>query len=115
MYDWLAARIAVCDAAGIARSRIIADPGIGFGKSLAHNLAILRGLPLFHSLGVPVLLGASRKQLIARVAGDVSPEARLPGSLALALHAAACGVQMVRVHDVAETVQALSVWRAARL
>ena len=112
VYDWLAARIAVCAAVGIPRPRIIADPGIGFGKTLAHNLALLRGLPLFHGLGVPLLLGASRKQLIARIAGDAAPEQRLPGSLALALHAAACGVQIVRVHDVPETVQALAVWRA---
>ena len=124
VYDWLAARIALCEAAGIARARIIADPGIGFGKTLAHNLALLRGLTLFHGLGVPLLLGASRKALIGRLAGpapfdaktrtDVPPEARLPGSLALALHAAACGVQVVRVHDVAETAQALAVWRAAQ-
>ena len=121
VYDWLAARIAVCEAAGIARDRIIADPGIGFGKNLAHNLALLRGLTLFHGLDVRLLLGASRKQLIARMvapdgvagAGDVPPDQRLPGSLALALHAAACGVQIVRVHDVAETVQALAVWRSA--
>ncbi len=121
VYDWLATRIADCVAAGVARERIVADPGIGFGKNLAHNLALLRGLTLFHGLGVPLLLGASRKQLIARIAApdgatgnaDVPPEQRLPGSLALALHAAACGVQIVRVHDVAETVQALAVWQAA--
>jgi dihydropteroate synthase len=114
VFDWLAARIATCEAAGIARNRIIADPGIGFGKNLDHNLALLRGLTLFHGLGVPLLLGASRKALISRIAGDVAPDQRLPGSLALALHAAACGVQIVRVHDVAETVQALAVWRAAQ-
>jgi dihydropteroate synthase len=114
VFDWLAARIAACEAAGIARHNIIADPGIGFGKDLSHNLALLRGLSLFHSLGVPLLLGASRKQLIPRIAGDVPPDARLPGSLALALHAAAQGVQLVRVHDVPETVQALAVWRAAQ-
>ena len=115
VYDWLAARIAVCVAAGIDRSRIVADPGIGFGKGLAHNLALLRGLSLFHGLGVPLLLGASRKALIGRIAGDDAPNARLPGSLALALHAAAQGVQIVRVHDVAETAQALAVWRGANL
>ena len=114
VYDWLAERIAVCEAAGIARDRIIADPGIGFGKTLDHNLALLRGLALFHGLGVPLLLGASRKQLIARIAGDVAPDDRLPGSLALALHAAAYGVQLVRVHDVAATVQALAVWQSVR-
>ncbi len=115
VYDWLAARIAVCEAAGIARHRIVADPGIGFGKTLDHNLALLRGLTLFHGLGVRLLLGASRKQLIARIAGGAAPDSRLPGSLALALHGAACGVQILRVHDVAETVQALSVWRAVNL
>jgi dihydropteroate synthase len=111
VYDWLAARIDACVAAGIARHKIIVDPGIGFGKTLAHNLALLRGLPLLHGLGVPILLGASRKALIGRIAGGVEAAQRLPGSLALALHAAACGVQVVRVHDVAETVQALRVWR----
>ncbi|MFZ4688287.1 MAG: dihydropteroate synthase [Polymorphobacter sp.] len=123
VYDWLALRIAECEAAGVPRRCIIADPGIGFGKNLDHNLALLRGLPLFHGFGVPLLLGASRKQLIARIAaqsgtgapGDVPPDERLPGSLALALHAAACGVQIVRVHDVAQTVQALAVWRTASL
>ncbi len=115
VYDWLAARIDACVAAGIDRDRIIADPGIGFGKGLDHNLALLRGLSLFHGLGVPLLLGASRKALIGRMAGDVPPDARLPGSLALALHAAAQGVQIVRVHDVAETAQALAVWRGANL
>ena len=124
VYDWLAARIAACVAAGVARDRIIADPGIGFGKTLAHNLALLRGLTLFHGLGVPLLLGASRKALIGRLAGldgagaepatAAPPDARLPGSLALALHAAASGVQLVRVHDVPETVQALAVWRAVQ-
>ena len=112
VYDWLAARIDACVFAGIVRQRIIVDPGIGFGKTLAHNLALLRGLALFHGLGVRVLLGASRKALIGRIAGEVQPEARLPGSLALALHGAACGVQVVRVHDVAETRQALAVWRS---
>lgn len=122
VYDWLATRIAACVAVGISRDRIIADPGIGFGKNLDHNLALLRGLTLFHGLGVPLLLGASRKQLIARIVAasggavcpaDVAPDRRLPGSLALALHAAACGVQVVRVHDVAETAQALAIWRSA--
>lgn len=114
VYDWLEARIAALVAAGIARARIIADPGIGFGKALPHNLAILRGLTLFHGLGVPLLLGASRKALIARIAGEAPPDQRLGGSLALALHGAAAGVQLLRVHDVAETVQALALWRALR-
>lgn len=115
VYDWLAARVDECEAAGILRTRMVVDVGIGFGKTLDHNLALLRGLALFHGLGVPLLLGASRKRLIAGIAGaDIAVEGRLPGSLALALHAAAMGAQIVRVHDVAETVQALAVWRASQ-
>lgn len=110
IHDWLADRIDACVAAGIARGRIIADPGIGFGKTRTHNLAVLRGLTLLHGLGVPLLLGASRKALIGAIAGGAAADERLPGSIALALHAAACGVQVVRVHDVAETAQALTVW-----
>jgi dihydropteroate synthase len=105
---FLDARVAACVAAGIAQDRLIRDPGIGFGKALAHNLALLRNLP---ALGAPLLLGASRKALIGRIAGaDVGN--RLPGSLALALHAAAQGVAWVRVHDVAETAQAFAIWSA---
>lgn len=112
VFDWLEGRIAAAVAGGIRPDTIIADPGIGFGKGLEHNLALLRGLSLFHGLGVPILLGASRKSLIAKVAGDVPVEERLPGSLALALAGANAGVQLLRVHDVAETVQALHLWRA---
>ncbi|WP_164156291.1 dihydropteroate synthase, partial [Sandarakinorhabdus rubra] len=112
VFDWLEGRIAAATGAGIAPDAIIADPGIGFGKGLAHNLAILKGLGLFHGLGVPILLGASRKSLISRVAGEVPVEQRLPGSLAIALAGAQAGVQIIRVHDVAETVQALALWRA---
>lgn len=105
---FLDARVAACVAAGIPESRLIRDPGIGFGKTLEHNLALLRNLP---ALGAPLLLGASRKVLIGRLTGaDV--HSRLPGSLALALHAARMGVAWVRVHDVAETAQALAVWAA---
>jgi dihydropteroate synthase len=112
VFDWLEGRIAAATAAGIAPDAIIADPGIGFGKGLAHNLALLKGLALFHGLGVPILLGASRKSLISKVAGDIAVERRLPGSLALALAGANAGCQILRVHDVAETAQALSLWRA---
>jgi len=112
VYDWLEARVAVCRAAG-ARD-ILADVGIGFGKSVAHNLALLRGLALFHGLGVPLVLGASRKKMIGSLAGDAPVTERLGGSLALALHGAACGVQILRVHDVAETVQALRLWGAVQ-
>ena len=110
VYDWLAARIDACVAAGVERSRIIVDPGIGFGKTLAHNLALLQGLSLFHGLGCPLLLGASRKQMIATLSGDAGD--RLGGSLALALAGLAQGVQILRVHDVAATVQAVRVRQA---
>jgi dihydropteroate synthase len=105
---FLDVRVAACVAAGIAEQRLIRDPGIGFGKALEHNLALLRDLP---ALGHPLLLGASRKALIGRIAGAPLGE-RLPGSLALALHAAQSGCQWVRVHDVAETAQAFAVWAA---
>ena len=113
-YDWLAARIEAVVAAGIDRARIIVDPGIGFGKSVSANLAILNGLALFHGLGVPVLLGASRKRFIGALAGEAPVSERLGGSLAVALKAAEQGAQIVRVHDVAETVQALKIWRGMR-
>ena len=110
VFDWLEARIAACVAAGVERGRIVADPGIGFGKTAAHNAALLRGIATFHGLGVPLLLGASRKAVIPRLAGDDAPVGqRLGGSLALALHGVARGVQFVRVHDVAATVQAIRV------
>lgn len=110
----LAARIAACEAAGIARTRLIADPGIGFGKGLEHNVALLSGLEALHQLGVPLLLGASRKSLIPAIAGPEPVDARLAGSLALALRGAEAGVAWLRVHDVAETAQALAVWAATR-
>jgi dihydropteroate synthase len=97
-------------AAGVAREHIWVDPGFGFGKTPAQNLALIRGLPCFAALGFPVLVGASRKRSIPRIAGDASGEdQRLGGSIALALAAAAAGAAAVRVHDVAETVQALAV------
>jgi dihydropteroate synthase len=113
VFDYLEARIAAAEQAGLRRERLIADPGIGFGKALDHNLALLGGLSLFHGLGVPVLLGASRKRIIGSITGKSDPKQRLPGSLAVALAAAAQGVQILRVHDVDETRQALDVWRAA--
>lgn len=113
VYDALAARVAVAEAAGIPRSRIAIDPGIGFGKTLEHNLALLARLSLFHALGLPVLLGASRKRFIGTLSGAEEAQRRMPGSLAVALAGVAQGVQMIRVHDVSETRQALSLWQAA--
>ena len=96
------------------REQIIVDPGIGFGKSLADNLALLNGLAMFHGLGCPVMLGASRKRMIGALSNEAPADQRLGGSLALALKGAEAGVQLFRVHDVAETVQALKVWRGLR-
>jgi dihydropteroate synthase len=109
VYDFFVERIAAAEAAGIPRSHLLLDPGIGFGKTLAHNLALLRQLSLFHGLGCPLLLGASRKSFIGRLTGAAASE-RLPGSLAAALIGAAQGVQILRVHDVAATRQAVAVW-----
>lgn len=114
IFDWLEARIDVCVAAGILRDRIIVDPGIGFGKTLAQNLSLIREIGTFQGLGCPVLLGVSRKKLIGTVSDDAPVDARLGGSLALALHGVAHGVQIVRVHDVAATVQAIALWRAVQ-
>ena len=111
VYDYLSLRIEAAEAAGIDRSRIAADPGIGFGKTLAHTLTLLANLSLLHGLGVPLLVGASRKRFISGVAGGETPQSREPGSFAVALVAAAQGAQILRVHDVAGTRQALSVWR----
>lgn len=112
VYDWLAERVAAAVAFGIPRDRIAVDPGIGFGKTVAHNLALLKGLSLFHGLGQPILLGVSRKRFIGSIGGADDPQARMPGSIALALAGVAQGVQMIRVHDVAETRQALRLWQA---
>lgn len=112
IYDYLAARLEACAAAGIAAERLIVDPGIGFGKTLTHNLQVLEQIALFQGLGCPVLLGASRKSFIARLSHGEPAKERLPGSLAAILFALQRGVQILRVHDVAETVQAVSVWQA---
>jgi dihydropteroate synthase len=114
VYDWLEERIEAAMAAGIDRSRIIVDPGLGFGKTVQHNLQLMNGLSLLHGLGCPIMLGASRKRMIGALSGEAPADQRLPGSLALALKAADQGVQLLRVHDVPETVQALRVWRGMR-
>ena len=112
VYDFLAARIAAAEAAGIPRARLVVDPGIGFGKTEAHNLALIRGLSLFHGLGCPVLLGVSRKRFIGSIGGAPDPMRRAPGSIAVALEGLRQGVQIIRVHDIEETRQAVRLWQA---
>lgn len=112
IYDFLAERIAACVAAGLDRSRIAIDPGIGFGKNDDHICAIFDHLALFHGLGTAVVLGASRKGFIGRAGGGELPEHRLAGSISAALAAVTQGIQLVRVHDVAETRRAFDVWRS---
>jgi len=114
VYAWLEERIASAEAAGIAGANILVDPGIGFGKSVAHNLELLNGLAIFHGLGCPLVIGASRKRMIGALAGEAPADQRLAGSLALAMKAAEQGAQLIRVHDVPETVQALKAWRGLR-
>ena len=113
VYDYLEARIEAAIKAGIAREKLIADPGIGFGKTLEHNLALLSGLGLFHGLGVPLLLGVSRKRSIGALTGENEPKKRVAGSIGMALAGVAQGVQIVRVHDVRETAHALTCWHAS--
>ena len=114
IYCWLEERIAAAEAAGIARDKILVDPGFGFGKNVAHNLELMNGLALFHSLGCPLVVGASRKRTIGALSGEAPADKRLGGSIAFALKAAEQGAQIIRVHDVPETVQALRIWRGLR-
>ncbi len=114
VFDYLESRIAACQVAGVARHRLIVDPGIGFGKTKAHNLQILRDLALFRALGCPLLVGLSRKYFIAALSAGEPALERLPGSIAGALHALSQGAQIVRVHDASETSQAIKVWQAIR-
>ncbi len=109
---YLLAQAAMLRAAGVARERIAIDPGIGFGKTLEHNLALLRAVPELSSHGYPVLIGASRKRFIGAVTGIDDPAERLGGSVAVALDSARRGASILRVHDVAATAQALAVMRA---
>ncbi|MCU0887832.1 MAG: dihydropteroate synthase [Rubritepida sp.] len=111
----LARRIAACEAAGIPRARLAVDPGIGFGKRIEDNLALIARLPLLASLGCTILVGASRKGFIGRITGAEAPAARLAGSLAVALEAARRGAHILRVHDVRATVEALRMQEALRL
>ncbi len=114
IYEWLEGRIAAAETAGISREKILIDPGFGFGKTVAHNLELMNGLALFHSLGCPIVLGASRKRTIGALSNEAPADQRLAGSIALALKAVEQGAQIVRVHDVPETVQALRVWRGLK-
>ncbi|MCH2326915.1 MAG: dihydropteroate synthase [Rhodospirillales bacterium] len=112
VFGTLKARFEACEEAGIRRHRIAVDPGIGFGKTVDHNLEILNRLDIYRGLGLPVLLGVSRKSFIAKLSCGEAPKDRVPGSLAAVLAAWAQGVRMFRVHDVAETRQALAVAQA---
>lgn len=114
IYLWLEERIAAAEAAGIDRSHILIDPGFGFGKTVAHNLELMNGLALLHSLGCPIVVGASRKRTIGALSNEAPADERLAGSIAFALKAVEQGAQVVRVHDVPETVQALRIWRGLR-
>jgi dihydropteroate synthase len=114
VFDWLRAARDRAIEGGIARENVILDPGIGFGKTMAENLALVNALPLFHALGQPLLLGASRKRLVGALSNEAPTHQRLGGSLALAMAGMQAGFQLIRVHDVYDTVQARNVWRGQR-
>lgn len=113
VFDYLEGRVQACLAAGLERADICVDPGLGFGKTVAHNAAILARMGLYQGLACPVMLGISRKTFLGKVSRDEPPAQRLAGSLSAAVIAAGQGAQVIRVHDVPETAQALAVWRAA--
>jgi len=112
VYDWLRLRAFACEKQGITSDRISLDPGIGFGKSVQHNVRILSQLSMYSDLAYPVTIGVSRKSFIARLSADEPPRQRLAGSIAAALWAVSKGASIVRVHDVRQTRQALAVWEA---
>lgn len=114
IYDALEDRLVMLEGLGIPRGQVLVDPGIGFGKTVEHNLRLIREISLFHALGSPILLGASRKGFIGKLTGVEQAAARVAGSVAVALAGVSQGVQMVRVHDVGETRQALTMWQALR-
>jgi len=114
VHRFLADRLFTCELAGIDKRRVLVDPGFGFGKTLEHNLALLRALERFADLGAGVYVGLSRKSMIGTLTGRPSGEARAAGSAAAALIAVQRGARMVRVHDVAQTVDALAIWRSVR-
>ncbi len=112
VYDYLESRVEAAVAAGVRREALIVDPGIGFGKTQAHNLALLHRLSLFHGLGCPILLGVSRKRFIGTIGQQDDPKLRFPGSCAVALDGLRQGAQILRVHDVGETKQAVRLFEA---
>ena len=112
IYDFLSEQIEKLVKSGMQRKNIIVDPGIGFGKTLKHNVDLLRRISLFHGLGVPILIGVSRKKFIKTIAELEENEDRLSGSVSVALFARSQGVQIFRVHDVKETVQAMKLWHS---
>ena len=114
VFDWLEQRVSAVEAAGLPRETILVDPGIGFGKTLSDNLAIINNLTIYHGLGCAVLFGASRKRLIGALSNEAEASDRLGGSIFLAMKAVEQGAHIVRVHDAAETMQAIRVWRGLR-
>jgi len=114
VFDWLEQRVSEVEAAGMSRDKILVDPGIGFGKSLADNLAIINNLAIYHGLGCALLFGASRKRLIGALSNTEDAKDRLGGSIFRGMKAVEQGAHIVRVHGAAETVQAIQVWRGLR-
>ena len=112
VYAYLEGRVAALVAQGIPAGQILVDPGIGFGKTEAHNLALLKNIAVFHGLGCPILLGVSRKRFIGVIGDAPNAADRAPGSIAVGLAALGQGVQVLRVHDVAQTAQAMRLWAA---
>lgn len=112
VFEYLKQRIHICETRRIDAQMLVIDPGIGFGKTVEHNLLLLRNIKDFHALGCPILLGASRKSFIGKLSGEEEPKNRLPGSLASVLWGLSQGVQIFRVHDVKETVQAIKIFEA---
>jgi len=114
VYDWLEKRVKEIEALGVSRDKIMIDPGIGFGKNLSDNLLLINNLSIFHTIGCPLVFGASRKRLIGALSNEADATDRLGGSLYLAIKAIEQGVHIVRVHDVHETMQSIHTWRGLR-
>ena len=112
IFQYLQQRVKICETRRIETKMLVCDPGLGFGKTLEHNLAILRNIKRFHDLGVPIMLGASRKSFLEKISGEAKPEERVSGTIAAALWGLSQGVQIYRVHDVKETVAAFKTWQA---